>query len=452
MPDGRRGAAAEAKRLSNTRRAEAVGLTSAASSFFSQEVLTAEAPPSHRDAAAALVERCRERVARAHHASKDNRIGTALSKFEALAEALPSIRAFERLRYEGDLETSERNELLLCVIAEYIRDKPKATGDLLKGDTVAGQVSGVRVVVEDHLGRVILAPSGGKMLAKALQQMRFEDGPRADRKLLAPLRAAHFERLAAPECPFDIHSPGWPIARWALLLTMHQCLMRGGEAGRLTRGAFRPAEGICWAHIIWLDEASLRFATVLDRSTGQRHWLLTILVRSIKDTKGRFKRVPIKIASLHPASEGLWDPLCPYFAIRRLWCARAHLVPERERARTPFFVGPDGVQAVETEQVTATIREAAVALGLNPLIFGAAACRRGGATDLRDALGSAAAKQLVSERGRWCPTGDIDDIYARASLEEHAAASIRLAGARPLGLSLEEATAGWIQPARWRRS
>ena len=103
----------------------------------------------------------------------------------------------------------------MCVLAEYIRDKPKTTGDLLKGDTVAGQVSGIRIIVEDHLGRVIIAPSGGKVLAKALQQMRYEDGPRADRKYLAPLRAAHFERLADAGCPFDVASPGWPVARWA---------------------------------------------------------------------------------------------------------------------------------------------------------------------------------------------------------------------------------------------
>ena len=438
--------------MCNERRAEAVGLTPAASSFFNQDVLSEDAPADQRVIAAALAARSRERVARAHHASKDKRLGTSLSKFEALAAVLPSVRAFERLRYEGDLETSERNELLLCILAEYIREKPKVTGDLLKGDTVSGQVSGVRVIVEDHLGRVLLAPSGGMMLRKALQQMRYEDGPRADRKLLAPLRAAHFERLAAPDCPFDIDSPGWPMARWALLLTMHQCLLRGGEPGRLARDVFRPALGICWAHLVWLDEATMRFATVLNRDTGQRHWLLTILVRSIKDTKGRFKRVPIKVVSLHPTSQGLGDPLCPYTAIRRLWCARAHLVPDRERATSPFFVGPDGQQAVDTEQVTQAVRTAAVALGLNPLVFGAAACRRGGATDLRDGLGAAAAKHIIKDRGRWCDTGDIDDIYARASLEEHAAASIRLAGARPLGLSLEEASTGWVQPARWRRS
>ena len=226
-------------------------------------------------------------VERAHHASKDKRLGTALSKFELLAAALPSIRHFERLRFEGDLETSERNELLLCILAEYIRERPKSTGGLIKGDSVAGQVSGVRVIIEDHLGRVIIAPSGGKVLAKTIRQMRFEDGPNADRKYQAPLRAAHLERLADSCCSFDVDSPGWPMARWALLLAMHQCLMRGGEPGTLPKDPFRPALGICWSHLVWLNETTLQFDTVQDRRSGKLHWLLTILVRSIKDTKLR---------------------------------------------------------------------------------------------------------------------------------------------------------------------
>ena len=47
--------------------------------------------------------------------------------------------------------------------------------------------------------------------------------------------------------------------------------------------------------------------------------------------------------------------------------------------------------------------------------------------------------------------GDIDDIYARASLEEHSAASVGLASTDH-GPSLEEAHPGWTQPARWLRS
>ena len=232
---------------------------------------------------------------------------------------------------------------------------------------------------------------------------------------------------------------------------MHQCLMRGGEPGRLPRGAFRPALGLCWCHFVWLAPASTAYATVRVKETGQLHWLLIVQVLSIKDTAAKFKRVPIPIASKHPTSHLLGDPLCPYSAVLALWRAREHLVPPCARASAPFFLGPRGVDAVTTDEARDAIREAAAALGLDPNAFGGSACRRGGATDLRDQLGHAAAKQIIVDRGRWDKNGDIDDIYARASLEEHGAASVGLSSADH-GPSLEEAHPGWVQPARWLRS
>ena len=451
MPDGRRAPEAEAKRADNASRAAAAQLTSESSSFFSTGVLNVDASAQHNITADAIMARVRERTERANHISKDKRLGTALSKFELLAGVLPSIRKFERIAFEGDLDTSDRNELILMLVAEFVRERPKATGDLVQGNTVASQVSAIKTCVEDHLGRKIIAPSGGLMLKKLLKQMRFEDGPAGERKFLAPLRAAHFARLAALGRAFDITSPGWPTARWALLLVMHQCLLRGGEPGRLSRDKFRPALGICWIHIVWLDPASQRYATVRDKVTGLLHWNLSILVRSIKDTEGKLKRVPIPITSKHPSSQPLGDPTCPYTAVRRLWCERELLVPRAERALAPFFLGPKGQDAVTTDEARDAIRSAATALDLDSSVFGGSACRRGGATDLRDQLGHREGKQIVIDRGRWCSTGDIDDIYARASLEEHASASVGLANAGQ-GVSLEEANPGWVQPSTWRRT
>ena len=59
----------------------------------------------------------------------------------------------------------------------------------------------------------------------------------------------------------------------------------------------------------------------------------------------------------------------------------------------------------------------------------------------KEARGSYARKKFVSER---------DEIYSRASLGEHVAASVALSapgGAR----SLEQVVPGWVQPARFRR-
>ena len=84
------------------------------------------------------------------------------------------------------------------MVAQFVREKPKAAGDLILGNTVASQVSAIKTCVEDHLGRKVIAPSGGMKLKQLLKQMRFEDGPSGERKYLAPLRAAHFARLVQP--------------------------------------------------------------------------------------------------------------------------------------------------------------------------------------------------------------------------------------------------------------
>ena len=59
--------------------------------------------------------------------------------------------------------------------------------------------------------------------------------------------------------------------------------------------------------------------TQLHPDTGQLHWALIIFIRGIKDTEGRYKKVPTTIASRYPTSypRGC-DLTCPYFAILRL--------------------------------------------------------------------------------------------------------------------------------------
>ena len=450
VPDGRRSLASEAKRADNARRAGEARLVAAGEGFFSQEILHPGAPQRERDLAAALTRAAQERVARANHGAKDKRGGTSLSKYERLQALLPSLRPFVPLRFEGDLETSEHNEALLLVMAEFVRQLPKTSGDLIRSDSVAGQVSGIKAIVEEHLGRPILAPSGGKLLARATRQMRLEDGPRADRKLSLPLRGADLDALALDSVDFDVTSPGWPTARYTLLRTMHQGLMRGGEPGTLPREPFRPALGVCWGDIQWHDPASRALLTVVHPGTGQLHWALILVICGIKDTRGVHKKVPTTIASRHPANGAHGRTVtCPYFAVLRLWEERAHLVPEYARATAPFFVGPDGVTPVNTDVVQRVICDAASALGLDKSLFGSSACRRGGATDLRDSFGSAAGKNMIVQRGRWCDT-DIDEIYSRASLGEHVAASVALSGGGT-SRSLEDAAVGWVQPTAFRR-
>jgi len=139
VPDGRRSVASEAKRGDNARRACEARLTSPGGGFFAQPVLRAGASEQEHAIATVLVTGAEDRAARANHGSKDKRLGTSLGKYELLMQVLPSLRPFEPLRSEGDLETSERNEILLLTVAEFIRRRPKSAGDLIKGDSVSGQ-------------------------------------------------------------------------------------------------------------------------------------------------------------------------------------------------------------------------------------------------------------------------------------------------------------------------
>ena len=450
VPDGRRSVASEAKRGDNARRACEARLTSPGGGFFAQPVLRAGASEQEHAIATVLVTGAEDRAARANHGSKDKRLGTSLGKYELLMQVLPSLRPFEPLRSEGDLETSERNEILLLTVAEFIRRRPKSAGDLIKGDSVSGQVSGIKAIVEEHLGRLIIAPTGGMQLARALRQMRYEDGPSADRALSLPLRSADLDALALDSTDFDVRSPGWPTARYALLKALHQGLMRGGEPGTLPGEPFRPALGVCWADFQWLNQASGSILTERHPDTGALHWALILLIRGVKDTYGRHKKVPTTIASKHPANDAAArDVTCPYFAILRLWEEREHLVPKAARGSTPFFVGPNGSTAVDTDVVFQVVTDAASALGLDASAFGSSACRRGGATDLRDKFGSDRGKHMIVQRGRWCHT-DIDEIYSRASLGEHIAASVALSSSGGTR-SLEQVVPGWAQPARFGR-
>ena len=95
---------------STTRRAHESGLAAPQRGFFQQGILRDGAPQSEHDVALSLLQSAEERAARANHGSKDKRLGTSLSKYELLLRALPAMRPFEPLRFEGDLQTSERNE------------------------------------------------------------------------------------------------------------------------------------------------------------------------------------------------------------------------------------------------------------------------------------------------------------------------------------------------------
>jgi len=445
VPDARRAPADEVKRLSNISRARKVGLVSDVTADQGINfILTPDASEEEREQVSEFWDECLERAACAN-LTRDKSQGSALSKYERLQAMFPHLRAFEPLRGSHDYGTSEQNEAILCLLAVYIRSKPKDHfGNLLKAKTIAGHVSSIKTIVVEHLNRPILCDSGGKRLERLIKHIRRQDGPASDRPKSIPLRSAHLTALAHDMCPFCVDGSTWHIVRWALLNATVQCLLRGCEVGTLPNQPFRPALGITWADLIWDDPLTGQPRMI--KEDGKTYFVMTIGVIAMKDGPGTRKRAPTTIRSKHPVSEGFWDITCPYIAIRRAWWARAASVPEEMRSATPFFALESGL-AVDTAIVREAIRDAAKALGFPHKLFGSSAGRRGGATDLRTAWGSAKGKAMILQRGRWWGP-DMDDIYARASALEHAAASGAIAWAA--GETLEDITPGWVQPARTR--
>ena len=72
-----------------------------------------------------------------------------------------------------------------------------------------------------------------------------------------------------------------------------------------------------------------------------------------------------------------------------------------------------------------------------------AACRIGGACDIRQAEGIERGKVLIQERGRWA--SDISWIYQRGDVGEQLLVSLDMVGAS--GASAETVIPGWAQPA-----
>ena len=451
VPGGGRTEADERKRASNNARALDVGLVDGSDAFALANILGDEATPRERELAGALWGGAMRRVGTANLGAKDARTATALTKFERLAQILPSLNGLRKLRYEGDLDTSDANEAILLVVSEYVRELPKnKVGELVKGDTVSGQTSAIKTLAEEHFGRAVICESGGRLLKRSLQSMRREDGPGGERRYSAPMRRGMLDELARLDSGFDVRSAGWPQDRWAMMQASHQAFMRGGEPGCTEAGKFAAAKGICWKHICWRCPLTGGLATSVHETTGAAHLRVTLGIVPIKDQTGKAKRVPCPIVSKHPAGHPLDDVTCPYTAIRASWDARIGSRPWSELQHLPFFVGPDGLSAVTTEQVRdAAIRPAAECLGYVAASFGSSALRRGGATDAKANLGAERAKALIQARGRWLDK-DIGDIYARGSLEDQAALSAALLGGRSF-TTMEEAYPGWVQPTRWAR-
>ena len=440
-----RGQAAETKRLQNEQRAQSSGLYQGRPErlpleWAGQPSLGELSRVEELDGA---VER---RISTARMQSKDRRTGTALGVVEGLRSVAPDLIFFKPLANAADLQTSAHNERALCRIAEHAR----ATRGIRAG-SISGYVSAIKLLVERQHGQPVLAPQGaGRMLKELYLSMRREDGPSATRRLGRAMRAYHIRQVVAqPGFAARVLTPDGCMEH-AIRHAALQCFLRPGEVGTPDGQPFTPAtQLVCGpASVQWVSAAEAR----ADRPK------LFLMVLSIKDSEALRVRVPICIEPRAPGG-GVADPFCPYLAILAWWTLRTACIPREHWDHVPLFVtpgrspadaSPDAVFAAK--DMLPIVRRDAAAAGV-PIaeVFGNA-YRIGGATDLRDApstpggppIGMEQATRMIKKRGRWYT--DIQDIYERMSLAEHALASAAITEAG--GVDLEQVLRGWVQPGR----
>ena len=165
-----------------------------------------------------------------------------------------------------------------------------------------------------------------------------------------------------------------------------------------------------------------------------------------KDTRARLPRRPIPISRRSSSAPFLSDPLDTYDWIWMAWMQRAAHVATSARPHTLFFSHADGPPICSLDMLRIG-QDTARAAGWRQdrvQLVGAKWARIGGATDYRDQLGPAAGRELLRARGRWAK--DLEEIYARVTVDELAAASATVGDAS--APDLERLFPGWIQPRR----
>ena len=383
------------------------------------------------------------------------RMRTTLGWTQDYADASQRRPLFRSLRYVGDIEAGGYNAVTLEGVAEFMRasgsKRARHEGDLLRADGIQACCGMLRRMREVSTRCEVVGPS--MMLAASLgfKEMRKAEPAAGERNTRRAFRAAFFTALVLR---------GWDRTSvlgeeaWAMALTAHNAILRGGEVGRRDGHAFDPGVGLTLRSVVWCLPSP---------SSGGYFWLILWVV-PIKDqtmTQSHSAPQPIPIRRRQMGGERGADPLCTYDAIEAVWVrksgvaaphARAdwvertgggRLAVHHPRARGPLFARAGGV-AWSSSDVRAEAQRMASAAGEDGSRFGAKSFRAGGATDLRVHLGDDdKSKAVIKGRGRWW--SDVAEIYQRALLSVQLLGSVAMGSA--VGVDLEAMCAGWSQPS-----
>eukprot|EP00965_Chrysotila_dentata_P260856 6214055-Pleurochrysis_carterae.AAC.2 len=330
-------------------------------------------------------------------------VGRTATALEWFADFLTST---ERMPFvdPAEPEGARYNNHTLVLFADFVRQcgsrQRSRAGATIRADTIGGYVPAVKLLRSREAGCDIAPEVLGGPLAQALKRMRQLDPPAGFRKLSRAFRAAHFRAAAAAGARGGTEQSRMD---WAAALLAHNLLLRAGEIGHPLERSFDAARDLTWAFDEW------RSPTAASRGHS---WLLVHVVPT-KDTRARHKAVPLPVRRRRRDGDEGDDPVCAYDALRRTWEERQYKVPLTERtfgrrSNTPLFTKDGGARAWNSDDSRALAKQYAEILDLDASDFGGKCWRIGGATDLRDVRGDAAAAQM-KQRGRW--ESDVAAIY-----------------------------------------
>ena len=196
-----------------------------------------------------------------------------------------------------------------------------------------------------------------------------------------------------------------------------------------------PATGITLADVDWIAPCG----------DTDGYEVAVVDVMPIKDTRVSRARVPMVIRRKAPGpfcgASSLSSP-CAWEALRLWWLYRRDECMRVSWGTEPLFALSDGLPLC-TATVLEFVREAAVAIGEDPVQFDSHSLRIGGATDLHHLFGGADAERFIQKRGRWCSM--VHQIYSRMSASTSMSVSARMLDAD--GVDMEAFRQGYVMLA-----
>lgn len=439
---------AQAAADANFRSALALGVLDPLLSTRAHDEWLVEPPPEVHQHAALLRARIFARMQTANSPGYHSELAGCLVWLRDFLRTFPG-RLFMRIPLDdGD---KVYNAGSVSLLFEWIREtgsrKPGAAslGKRLRSRTISGIISTLVTFLGGIAGRPLVDAGFGAELRALKKHAQHEDGAPGARSVEDPLRAQHLKAAFNAGFCFPAHRPRSLLERvkHAVLLFGHNTLARGACMGkREARGPVDPKRAFTCAAFNWAAAAQISPPAVVA-------WL-----HPSKDPTQTKPHYPMLVQRRSATAPTDSDPMCTFDALSGIWPILGAPVPEDRRSSVLFFRIPpaeatwrdiadsESWPPLTTAIVSAWVKEASIAAGIDPTRRASRALRMGGATDLYDIYGPLA-ERYIRERGRW--GSDVAQIYQRVSAAAHGEMSRAIGDS--VGPDLQSLLRGWSQAA-----